>query len=306
MMFHKLLPRAWLLAFPLPRQTPAAIAAAEAADDFRKILKGKSARANRFFSKQTTPMACAVESIVTEPVEHLLRVVQELDSAGGVLRVLASDSNPFTLCVRDLSRLLGRVESDDRLKGLFHQYGCTIEDCFFSGRWLVCLYRFSNRFEFCRSARVAVLRNPLQSSRGKRPMLADHSHGASSAQSWRKLQSKGFRYALSCEKDILLSGSASYGQSQLASKNLRGKERSALVRCIRELVVQLVGEIWLLQQRYKQYPYALIKTCLPVPQPEHLGSATAFFQTSECCLDRGFSLKAAREADVRPCGSVVV
>lgn len=73
-------------------------------------------------------MTSAVLSILAEPVEHLLRVIQRLDAAGGILRVLLGDANPFTKCLRDLCCFLLPSSADSRLLRLFRHYGYSAEE----------------------------------------------------------------------------------------------------------------------------------------------------------------------------------
>ncbi len=69
------------------------------------------------------------------------------------------------------------------------------------------------------------------------------------------------------------------------------QERSKLSRSIREVVLQLLGEVWSIHQRYQGYPYALVDVVMPVPYQKHLDDAAKFYVQKVCCLDSSFSLK---------------
>ena len=53
-----------------------------------------------------------------------------------------------------------------------------------------------------------------------------------------------------------------------ATRKSASQERESLAQFLRCTVLELVGEIWLLRQRYLEYPYALCRVCMPGTEDE--------------------------------------
>ncbi len=125
MMFHNVLKRTWLLTFP-PCKKSLRLNGDE--EDFHKILKAKAARSRFHLAKEDTPMSAGVISFVSEPVEHCMRCIQQLDEAGGILRILRTAANPFKVCLKDLSTYLSPLHESEELMTLFHHFGTSASD----------------------------------------------------------------------------------------------------------------------------------------------------------------------------------
>ena len=96
MLFHRVLPRSWRLAFgegEVPRSL-------EDLGDFKTYTKSKVRRVCIWFALEDTCSSAFVYAFVAAPAEHLLQEIQVADVAGSCLRSLSQTrTNPFWSCL---------------------------------------------------------------------------------------------------------------------------------------------------------------------------------------------------------------
>ena len=103
MAFHKLLIRAWELAFSdWHREAPGDVDV----DDFHKVTRSKAYRSKLWLTHDGTLIKSFVHVVCSAPAEHLLQRLQHLDAVRGGFDTLGSSDCPFGECMASYLQMI--------------------------------------------------------------------------------------------------------------------------------------------------------------------------------------------------------